>query len=87
MFSGKPVDERMLKFFQKGMEKTLDTINDVWLKDQKYLCGNTISVADLFGICELDQPSKCKQPCANLVVSRYFMKFLKYKKNHMFCKP
>lgn len=79
MFSGKPVDERMLKFFQKGMEKTLDTINDVWLKDQRYLCGDTISVADLFGICELDQPSMCSLPCGdtcNAVVSRSFMKFL-----------
>lgn len=40
-----------------GMETTCDTLVSVWLKDKKFLCGNEISIADLLGACELEQPS------------------------------
>lgn len=39
-----------------SMNNCLDIIENVWLKDKPFLAGDTISVADIFGICEIDQP-------------------------------
>uniref|UniRef100_A0A1B6F1V4 Glutathione S-transferase theta class 1 n=1 Tax=Cuerna arida TaxID=1464854 RepID=A0A1B6F1V4_9HEMI len=55
-FAGEPQDEKMISYTFKGMQNALDVICNVWLKDQKYLCGDKISVADLLGVCELEQP-------------------------------
>ena len=36
----------------------LDQIENIWLKNSDYLVGNTLSIADIFGACEIEQPSK-----------------------------
>ncbi|KAL6260195.1 hypothetical protein P5V15_007730 [Pogonomyrmex californicus] len=41
---------------EKAMSDNIDLIENIWLKDKLYLTGNTISVADIFGACELEQP-------------------------------
>ena len=38
------------------MEKTIGYLENVFLKDQLYLCGDDITIADLLGVCELMQP-------------------------------
>ncbi len=43
--------------FQAGLDKTLTHIENVFLKDHDYLCGDDITIADLLGVCELMQPS------------------------------
>ena len=45
--------------FEKGMEKVLFDIENIWLEKGKknYLCGDNISVADIIAVCELEQPS------------------------------
>ena len=53
-----PPNEKRVANFQDRMEVCLDTFEEVWLKDFKYLSGDKISVADIFAICELEQPSK-----------------------------
>lgn len=53
---GAPVDEDKLKFYKEEFEKTLGYIEKMFLKDRPYLCGNEISVADILGVCEVDQP-------------------------------
>jgi hypothetical protein len=40
------------------MKSTLGLIENVWLKDTAYLTGNEITIADLLGVCEIEQPSK-----------------------------
>jgi glutathione S-transferase len=40
------------------MKTTLGLIENVWLKDTPYLTGNEITIADLLGVCEIEQPSK-----------------------------
>ncbi|KAJ9583901.1 hypothetical protein L9F63_021758, partial [Diploptera punctata] len=40
----------------KRMKTTLHLIEDVWLKDSPYLIGNKITIADLLGVCEVEQP-------------------------------
>lgn len=55
---GKQVDEKKLKEVQKYVESTLDTIEKVWLgRQNKFLVGDQISVADLFAATEILQTS------------------------------
>jgi glutathione S-transferase len=58
-FSGKPVNEERVKSFKKQMEKSLDSLEDVWLAsgtDKKFLATKEISFADILAACELEQP-------------------------------
>ena len=45
-----------LKQFEAGLEKVLDQIENIFLKDKEYICGNDLSIGDLLAICELMQP-------------------------------
>ncbi|XP_025155514.1 glutathione S-transferase theta-3 isoform X3 [Harpegnathos saltator] len=40
---------------EKRLNDCLDLIENVWLKDKLFLTGNTITVADIFGTCEIEQ--------------------------------
>nr|QTW43630.1 GSTtheta [Eurytemora affinis] len=55
----KQPNEKLVAQLRKGMEECLDTIEKTWLKEgnQKFMCGDTISVADILAACELEQPS------------------------------
>lgn len=55
---GKPPSPEKVASAEKHMTNCLDIIENVWLKDTPFLVGNTISVADIFGACELEQPRK-----------------------------
>lgn len=58
---GKMASESRLREAKKQMNDTLDILSNVWLnsyKGQKFIAGNTISVADLLAITELEQTSK-----------------------------
>lgn len=55
---GKPADPKTVENLTRNVNKTLDIINDVWLKDQQYIAGNEISIADLFAATEILQTSK-----------------------------
>jgi len=52
-------DEKNVAKLLKTMNKTLDEIEKVWLKDgsKPYIAGDRISVADILAACELEQPS------------------------------
>lgn len=60
---GKIASDGRLAESKAQMEATLDFIETVLLAGgpakQRFLAGNEISVADLFGVCELEQTSKC----------------------------
>lgn len=51
-------EESQIEFWKDRMEIALDEIENVWLKENKYILGNEISAADLFALCEIDQPRK-----------------------------
>jgi len=40
------------------MIENLNLLENIWLKDKPFLCGDEISVSDLVGACEVEQPSK-----------------------------
>jgi len=48
----------MIEFWKVKMVEALDQVENQWLRGNKYLVGDTISVADLIGLCEIDQPSE-----------------------------
>ncbi|EEB17125.1 GSTD1-5 protein, putative [Pediculus humanus corporis] len=56
MLTGKKLDDNRLQKYKSQMEDSLNDIENVWLKDSQYLVGNEISVADLVGISEIEQP-------------------------------
>lgn len=56
--NNKPVNKVRIAQLEGKMDVTLDIIENVWLKDKKYLCGNEISISDIICICELDQTSE-----------------------------
>lgn len=55
---GKPLNSEKVAELESRMSNCLDIIENVWLKDKPFLTGNTISVADVFCACELEQPRK-----------------------------
>ncbi|KAK6638437.1 hypothetical protein RUM44_008866 [Polyplax serrata] len=54
--TGNPPKEEKLKKFRIHMEEALDLVENIWLKDTKYLTGDEISIADIVGISEIEQP-------------------------------
>lgn len=42
----------------KNMESQLKILEEIWLKDTRFVVGNEMTVADLFGACEVEQTSK-----------------------------
>lgn len=59
---GEPPNEARVSEFEKRMKRTLELIENVWLKDTPYLTGDKITIADLLGVCEVEQPSKFVVP-------------------------
>lgn len=58
LMKGQPAKEHRVAQLEKKMNVTLDLIENIWLKDKKFLCGDEISISDIIGVCELDQPSE-----------------------------
>lgn len=60
MLLNRPVNEKAVARFLKGMENCLSEIENIWLDRGKkqFIAGDKISVADLLACCELEQPGK-----------------------------
>jgi len=56
LLKGEPPNEARVAEFEKRMKGTLELIENLWLKDTPYLTGDKITIADLLGVCELEQP-------------------------------
>ncbi|XP_050410538.2 glutathione S-transferase theta-1 [Patella vulgata] len=53
--TGKPVQEKQMARFKKGLIESVGHIDKYFLGSQPFLCGDKLSVADLLGACELMQ--------------------------------
>jgi glutathione S-transferase len=53
---GQPPNERSVKTFEKGLEGVLEQIEKVWLRENPYIAGKELSIADLLAVTELEQP-------------------------------
>lgn len=56
------------------METALDEVDQIWLKRNPYLAGEQISIADLIGLCEIDQPREYEtiEKCQTVFFSQFF---------------
>uniref|UniRef100_A0A1A9VVR5 Glutathione S-transferase theta class 1 n=1 Tax=Glossina austeni TaxID=7395 RepID=A0A1A9VVR5_GLOAU len=55
----KPTKEKALEL-KIEMERQLKIVEGLWLKDDNFLTGNKLTVADLFGACEIEQTKLCR---------------------------
>lgn len=51
-------DEDTIKEFEELMETNLNIMENIWLKDSYFVTGNSLTAADIFGACEIEQTSK-----------------------------
>ena len=56
----KPVDPVAVDKAFQAMQSTLKQMEEIWLDGgkKKFLIGDEITVADLLGVCELEQPGR-----------------------------
>lgn len=55
---GSPASEGKVAKYRDLMEKDLSIMENIWLKDNSYLTGYSLTAADVFGACEIEQISK-----------------------------
>lgn len=53
--TGQPVDNAKLQRALMELDKTLDKLETMFLKEKDFLCGDDITLADLLAVCELMQ--------------------------------
>lgn len=49
---------KKIAILEQRMTENLDLLENIWLKNKPFLCGDDISIADLVAACEVEQPSK-----------------------------
>ncbi|XP_077288450.1 glutathione S-transferase theta-1-like [Arctopsyche grandis] len=55
--TGKPTKPEKVEAQKKRMDTALDLVEEKWLgMGNKYIAGDKLSVADVFGCCEIEQP-------------------------------
>uniref|UniRef100_A0A2S2QYU0 glutathione transferase n=1 Tax=Sipha flava TaxID=143950 RepID=A0A2S2QYU0_9HEMI len=54
--TGQPANEQRVELLENKMIENLNLLENIWLKDKPFLCGEEISISDLVGACELEQP-------------------------------
>ncbi|KAL1109970.1 hypothetical protein AAG570_014079 [Ranatra chinensis] len=47
---------KKVEFYKRNMEQNCDLVEKFWLADKPFLCGDEITIADLFAAAELEQP-------------------------------
>lgn len=70
--TGRETKQETLQKYEDNMVACLDQIENVWLANTPYLCGDKISVADIFAACEIEQPRNKKKN----EFFRFYLKFL-----------
>ncbi|XP_062606138.1 glutathione S-transferase theta-1-like [Saccostrea cucullata] len=51
----KPIDWDKVKFYRKKVVEVVKLLDEYFLRDHLFLCGNEIALADLLGVCEVVQ--------------------------------
>lgn len=55
--TGKPTKPEKVEAQKKRMAAALDLVEEKWLGlGNKYIAGDKLSIADVFGCCEIEQP-------------------------------
>lgn len=54
---GTPASAGKVAKYRILMEKDLEIMENIWLKESRFLVGNSLTAADVFGACEIEQIS------------------------------
>lgn len=55
MVTGKEAQKDDIEFYKRTLNRTLDDLENIWLKDTKFVTGENISFADLMAVSMLEQ--------------------------------
>jgi len=53
--TGKPIDEARVQLSRKVLKASLGKIEQIYLKDTPFLNSDSLSIADILGVCEVMQ--------------------------------
>jgi len=56
--TGQAANVEKVEKLEKKMIENLNLLENIWLKDKPFLCGDEITISDLVAACEVEQPSK-----------------------------
>ncbi|XP_055716556.1 glutathione S-transferase theta-1-like [Phlebotomus papatasi] len=59
ILTGQKADEKEVAKLEAELSKTLDIIENIWLKATPFIAGDSLSVADVFAACDIEQPRIC----------------------------
>lgn len=55
LLTGRTPSEAKIETMRMHMERNLDVVEEVWLESSEFLTGPTLTVADIFAACEIEQ--------------------------------
>lgn len=55
MVTGKDAQKDDIEFYKKTLNKTLDDLENIWLRDSRFITGGDITFADLMAVSMLEQ--------------------------------
>ncbi|EDV95143.1 GH17734 [Drosophila grimshawi] len=55
LLTGRTPSEAKIETLRMHMERNLDIVEEVWLNKKEFLTGPTLTVADIFAACEIEQ--------------------------------
>lgn len=58
LITGQEANVEKVEKLEKKMIENLNLLENIWLKDKPFLCGDEITISDLVAACEVEQPSK-----------------------------
>lgn len=56
--TGEPNDPAEIAEYEERLNDSINLLEEIWLKDNKFLVGDNLTVADLFGASDIEQPRK-----------------------------
>jgi glutathione S-transferase len=59
--TGEPPNEKQLQSYGKQLAGVLQQIDQIWLKENPFIAGNDLTIADLLAVTELEQPGNKRQ--------------------------
>ena len=60
LMKGEPPNQKSVAGYEKGLDKVLSQMENIWLRENPFIAGKEMSIADLLAVTELEQPgSKC----------------------------
>lgn len=80
--TGKEPNPKQVEMVKGNMEKSLDVIENIWLAETRFVAGHVITVADIFGCCEIEQTKLTGyNPCEGRPKLRSWMQAVKRETN------